>query len=151
VHPPLAAILVVVLVVAGCQSALGTPGEPSDRRVLDALNQRGVPWGLRFRFPRRGPWAVCLTGYTAYRECARVGRERENLPRSARWLGYTPIGEQLAPLDRTDVYWRGTGTVDGTEAAVLTVPRRKTTSCRSGILSAPPTPASRTRRWRTRP
>lgn len=167
-RPPLAALLVVVLVAAGCQSPLGAPEEPSDGRALDALNRSeaaaaeiesyrftldgsvdatadgesvtldvdgsglvdvsgrrlnasvGVRGGSGSVSPVGGPQAVYLTDYTAYRECARIGWERENLTQSARWLDYTPLGEQLALLDRTNVYWRGTETVDGTEAAVVT-------------------------------
>jgi len=64
---------------------------------------------------------VYMTDEAAYRECATPwsGWGRENLSGSTEWLNYTPAGEQLALLDRTDVYWRGTETVDGTEAAVV--------------------------------
>jgi len=59
-----------------------------------------------------------VTGYTAYTEC-RVGWGRENLTRSTPWVDHTPLGRELALLNRTDVYWRGTETVNGTEAAVV--------------------------------
>lgn len=59
-----------------------------------------------------------VTGYTAYTEC-RVGWGRENLTRSTPWVDHTPLGQELALLNRTDVYWRGTETVNGTEAAVV--------------------------------
>ena len=61
-----------------------------------------------------------VDGYTAYTECARVGWARENLNRSAVWADYTPLGQQLALLNRSNVYWRGTRTVDGTETVVVT-------------------------------
>jgi hypothetical protein len=61
-----------------------------------------------------------VTGDTAYTECPRMGWERENLTRSTPWLDYTPLGRQLALLDRSRVYWHGTGSVDGTDAAVVT-------------------------------
>lgn len=60
-----------------------------------------------------------LDGYTAYAECARIGWERQNLSESRSWLTYTPAGQQLDVLNRTDVYWNGTEAVDGTEAAVI--------------------------------
>ena len=60
-----------------------------------------------------------VAGHTAYTECGRMGWGRENLSASARWFNYTPVGNQLALLDRTDVYWRGTETIDGTEAGVV--------------------------------
>lgn len=60
-----------------------------------------------------------VTGYTAYTECPRLGWGREDLARSAPWIEHTPLGRQLALLNRSNVYWRGTETVDGTEAAVV--------------------------------
>lgn len=62
--------------------------------------------------------SVYVTGYTAYTEC-RVGWGRENLTRSTRWVEHTPLGRELALLNQTHVYWRGTETVNGTEAAVV--------------------------------
>lgn len=56
---------------------------------------------------------------TAYTECPRLGWSRENISSSTRWLNHTPVGQQLALLQRTDVYWRGTDTVGGTEAVVV--------------------------------
>lgn len=69
---------------------------------------------------REASRSTYVTGYTAYTECSRMGWERENLTRSTRWFNYTPAGEQLALLDRTNVYWRGTETVNGTKASVVT-------------------------------
>lgn len=57
--------------------------------------------------------------FTAYNECGRMGWERQNLSRSEAWLTYTPIGQQLATLNRTNVYWRGSETVDGQNASVI--------------------------------
>jgi hypothetical protein len=61
-----------------------------------------------------------LDGYTFDVECSRLGWARYNLTESTRWLNYTPLGRQLALLDRTNVYWNGTETVDGVETAVVT-------------------------------
>lgn len=69
---------------------------------------------------RESSRSTYITDDTVYTECSRMGWGRENLTRSIRWLNYTPVGEQLALLDRTNVYWRGTETVDGTPAAVVT-------------------------------
>lgn len=60
-----------------------------------------------------------VTGHTVYAECARLGWERRNLSQSRSWLTYTPVGQQLAALNRTNVYWNGTEPVGGTEAAVV--------------------------------
>lgn len=62
---------------------------------------------------------VYVSNRTAYTECARMGWGRQNLSASTRWVNVTPAGEQFALLDRTDVYWRGTETVNRTEAAVV--------------------------------
>lgn len=61
-----------------------------------------------------------VDGYTAYTECTRIGWARENLTRSTPWIDHSPLGQQLALLNRSNVYWRGTRTLDGTEAAVVT-------------------------------
>lgn len=60
-----------------------------------------------------------VDGYTASIECSRVGWARQNLSTDHPWTTYTPAGQQLALLNRTNVYWRGTETVDGTETAVV--------------------------------
>jgi hypothetical protein len=60
-----------------------------------------------------------VTGYTAYTECRLTGWGRQNLSESRRWFAYTPLGEQLAVLNRTPVYWNGTRRLDGTETAVV--------------------------------
>jgi hypothetical protein len=64
--------------------------------------------------------SVYVTGYTAYTECARIGWAREDLTRPTPWVDYTPLGQQLALLNHSNVYWRGTETIEGTEAAVVT-------------------------------
>lgn len=66
-----------------------------------------------------GTRSTHVDGYTAYSECARMGWGRQNLSRDVPWRTYAPIGQQLALLDRTPVYWRGTETTNGTEAAVV--------------------------------
>lgn len=60
-----------------------------------------------------------VDGYTASVECPRVGWARQNLSADNPWTTYTPAGQQLALLNRTNVYWRGTETVDGVETAVV--------------------------------
>lgn len=61
-----------------------------------------------------------LDGYTLDIECSRLGWARYNLTESTTWLNYTSLGQQLALLDRTNVYWNGTETVNGAETAVVT-------------------------------
>lgn len=68
---------------------------------------------------RDGARSTYIHGYTVDTECSRIGWTRRNLTRSTRWLNYTALGQQLALLDRTNVYWEGTGSVDGTETAVV--------------------------------
>jgi len=68
---------------------------------------------------RDGTQMTYIEGFTAYTECARIGWERENLSTSRPWLTYTPAGQQLALLNRTDVYWRGTERIDGRQTAVI--------------------------------
>ncbi|ESP87559.1 hypothetical protein [Candidatus Halobonum tyrrellensis] len=62
-----------------------------------------------------------VDGYTAYTECAPPwdGWAVETLDRERSWRTHTPLGRQLALLNRTNVYWNGTETVDGTEARVI--------------------------------
>lgn len=67
-----------------------------------------------------GPRVAYLEGYTLDMECSRMGWARYNLTESPRWFNYTPLGQQLALLDRTNVYWNGTETVNGIETAVVT-------------------------------
>lgn len=161
---PLALVLAVVLVTAGCSAVFGSSRPPSDGRALDAVNrsQESLAAVESYRFTLDGhvtatdgeerasfdvagegvvnvsrqrlnatarasdgstfvhddTRSAYVTGYTAYTEC-RVGWGRENLTRSTPWVGHTPLGRELALLNRTDVYWRGTDTVNGTEAAVV--------------------------------
>lgn len=60
-----------------------------------------------------------ITGETAYSECSRLGWDRRNLTTPGSWLAYTPVGQQLAVLNHTNVYWRGTESIDGIETAVI--------------------------------
>lgn len=69
---------------------------------------------------RRDTRVAYVDGYTLDVACARVGWARHNLTESTRWFNYTPLGQQLALLDRTNVYWSGTEVVDGVETAVVT-------------------------------
>lgn len=76
--------------------------------------------GERQNFPgRSGTQRTYIDGYTTYAECARINWERQNLSESRPWLTYTPVGQQLAVLDETNVYWNGTEPVDGREAGVI--------------------------------
>ncbi|WP_311173562.1 hypothetical protein [Halobellus ordinarius] len=61
-----------------------------------------------------------VDGYTLTTECSRLGWARYNLSDSTRWFNYTPLGQQLTLLDRTNVYWNGTERVNGVETAVVT-------------------------------
>lgn len=68
----------------------------------------------------RGARMAYVDGYTLEVECSRLGWSRYNLTESTRWLNYTSLGQQLTLLDRTNVYWNGTETIDGAEMAVVT-------------------------------
>jgi hypothetical protein len=85
------------------------------RRANETVRARGDtgPMGRETRM-------AYLEGYTLSAECARLGWARYDLAESTRWLNYTSLGQQLTLLDRTNVYWEGTQTVDGTELAVVT-------------------------------
>lgn len=61
-----------------------------------------------------------VDGYTLDVACARVGWARHNLTEATTWFNYTSLGQQLALLDRTTVYWNGTEVVNGVETAVVT-------------------------------
>jgi hypothetical protein len=60
-----------------------------------------------------------VDGYTLTTECSRLGWARYNLTDSTQWFNYTPLGQQLALLDRTNVYWNGTERVNGSETDVI--------------------------------
>ena len=87
-----------------------------------------------------GESTTYIDGYDGYRECGVTGPlsrwERLDLTTAEQWRNYTVLGRQLAILERTNVYWRGTETVDGTETAVIVAyPTEET-------LQAVSTPAS---------
>ena len=128
-------LLAMLLVTAGCLGGVFGPSRPpSDERALDGraeatgdddspsvdlsgsgaanVTRRRLNATTRARGTARSSY---VDGHTAYTECARIGWARENLTRSAPWVDYTPLGQQLEVLDRSNVYWRGTRTVDGTE------------------------------------
>jgi hypothetical protein len=84
--------------------------------VVDVRQQR-LKATTHIRAETRGTY---ITSEARYSECPRMGWGRENLTQSVQWLNYTPLGQQLALLARTDVYWRGTEPVNDTEAAVVT-------------------------------
>jgi len=60
-----------------------------------------------------------ISGYRAYNECARMGWGRQNLSEDRPWVSYSSVGQLLALLNRSNVYWAGAGTVDGTRASVI--------------------------------
>lgn len=64
---------------------------------------------------------VYVDGYESYTECSSPwdGWEVENLSESASWASFAPAGRQVELLDRTNVYWRGTETVDGNRTLVV--------------------------------
>ena len=69
--------------------------------------------------PLPGVRRTYVNGYTAVTECRLAGWGQRNLSTSRDWFAYTPIGEQLAVLALTPVYWAGTERLDGTETAVI--------------------------------
>lgn len=69
--------------------------------------------------PGTGVRRTYVTGYTAYTECRLSGWGQQNLSASRPWVEYTPIGDQLALLNRTPVYWEGTERLADTETAVI--------------------------------
>lgn len=62
-----------------------------------------------------------VLGYTAYEECGEpwTGWGVEQLDNSTSWVEYTPLGRYLTILNDSRVYWRGTETVNGTNASVI--------------------------------
>ena len=62
-----------------------------------------------------------VDGYTAYTECAPPwdGWGVATLSRERAWRTYTPLGRQVALLNRTSVYWRGRATVNGTRTRMI--------------------------------
>lgn len=66
-----------------------------------------------------GTQSTYVENYTAATECTRIGWTRQNLSDTHPWTTYTPAGQQLALMNRTDVYWQGTETIDGAETAVV--------------------------------
>ena len=70
-------------------------------------------------FPVDSVRDLYITEYSVYSECRLSGWGQRNLSESQPWFAYTPIGGEVAVLDRAPVYWRGTERLDGTETAVL--------------------------------
>lgn len=85
------------------------------RRANETIGTRGDT-RVGFRETRM----AYVDGYTLDVECSRLGWARYHLTESTRWLNYTSLGRQLTLLDRTNVYWNGTETLDGVEMAVVT-------------------------------
>jgi hypothetical protein len=69
---------------------------------------------------RPGERTTYVVGDTVYAACGGPtgGWERRNVTADD-WADATPLGRQLALLESTNVYWRGTETVNGTEAGVV--------------------------------
>ena len=70
-------------------------------------------------FPVDSVRDLYITEYTVYSECRLTGWGQRNLSEEQPWFAYTPIGGEVAVLDRAPVYWRGTDRLDGTETAVI--------------------------------
>ncbi len=66
-----------------------------------------------------GTRTTYLADTRAYVECARMGWGSHNLSADRPWIAYTSLGQQLALLNRTNVYWAGPETVNGTDAVVV--------------------------------
>lgn len=64
--------------------------------------------------------SVHLLDYTAYTECARTGWGQTDLSESRDWVTYTSLGQQLALLNRSNVYWEGGEAVADAETSVIT-------------------------------
>jgi hypothetical protein len=80
-----------------------------------------------------------VDGYTAYTECKLTGWGRETLSQSRDWSAYTPIGDELAVLDGTPVYWEGTERLNGTETAVIVAhPNRQELDAAPSVWSMGP-------------
>ena len=86
-----------------------------DRRANETIGTRDDA-RVGFRERRR----AYADGYTLDVECSRLGWARYNLTESTKWFNYTSLGQQLTLLDRTNVYWNGTETLDGVEMIVVT-------------------------------
>lgn len=85
----------------------------ADRRMMVTLRSEGE---TQFGGDERRAY---LLGRTRYTECPLAGWGRENLSAEDPWLSLTPVGRQLALLNETDVYWRGTRELDGQAANVV--------------------------------
>jgi hypothetical protein len=89
--------------------------------------------------PTPGTRRTYVTGYTAYSECRLSGWGRRNLSESREWFAYTPIGERLAVLERTPVYWHGTEGLNGTETVVVVAyPTQQELQATPGVWSLAP-------------
>lgn len=101
------------------EMTLSLTGTVAVNATTQQMNATARVRGERDIARRSGTQQTYVDGYTAYAECARIGWERQNLSEARPWLTYTPVGQQLGVLEETNVYWNGTESVDGTEAAVI--------------------------------
>ena len=101
------------------QVSFGIAGEVWVNATTQRLNATGQLVGGPQSGYGDGTSTTYIDGYTASIECSRIGWERQNLSQAEPWLTYGPIGQHLALMNRTEVYWRGTETVDGRNASVI--------------------------------
>ena len=101
------------------QVTFGLDGEVRVNATARRMNATASLVGLPTSGFSEGQSTTYVDNYTAHIECSRIGWERQNLSQSEPWLTYTPIGQHLELLNRTNVYWRGTETVDGRNASVV--------------------------------
>lgn len=106
-------------------SASATDGEASQsvNVALDgAVDQRAHRMRVVQRVDGEAS-RLFVVNRTAYQECqGRVGLDGwgvEELDTEAAWAEFTPLGHTYALLAESNVYWRGSETVNGTEAAVI--------------------------------
>lgn len=96
-----------------------------------------------------------VAGSRIYTECARPwgGWAVENASVDQRWLNLTPLGRQVALLEQSRVYWVGTETVDGREAAVIEARptarelQEHSSEIRGGVLTGSPFENATLRVW----
>lgn len=89
---------------------------------------------------RSGTRVTYINSSTAYSECSRLGWGRHNLSESHSWVTYTTLGQQLELMNRSNVYWQGTETLDGTETAVIVAhPTKEVLDAVPDVQSSSPT------------
>lgn len=109
--------------------------------VVDRRNRRMVSRVTVDGSTRR----TYVDGRTVYTECGEPwgGWGVENVSESVEWFTATPLGRQVALLERTNVYWGGNRTVEGTPASLLVAhPTERTLA---SLPDARPSPAALSR------